>query len=93
MIRGPLVGPTTSPMTDPQAAPRTVVTSWVREPCIHMIAGSDVATFPLLPATRIPVSRDADGLPIGAQVIAAPFADHQAIAVAAMLARIQEDHR
>jgi amidase len=41
-----------------------------------------LASFPMLPATAVPVGADADGLPIGVQVIADLWQDHQAIAVA-----------
>ena len=41
-----------------------------------------LATFPGLPACAVPIGRDADGLPIGAQVIANFHQDHKAIAVA-----------
>jgi amidase len=41
-----------------------------------------LAAFPMLPATAVPVGKDPDGLPIGAQVIADSWKDHQAIAVA-----------
>ena len=48
----------------------------------HQFAWAGLATFPMLPATSVPVGADADGLPIGVQVIADAFADHTAIAVA-----------
>jgi amidase len=41
-----------------------------------------LAAFPGLPATAVPVGKDPDGLPIGAQVIADAWKDHQAIAIA-----------
>lgn len=46
------------------------------------VAYPGLATFPLLPATSVPVGVDADGLPIGLQIIADRYADHTAIAVA-----------
>jgi amidase len=39
-----------------------------------------LATFPMLPATAVPIGRDGDGLPIGVQVIADLYADRTAIA-------------
>ena len=48
----------------------------------HQFAFPGLATFPMLPATSVPVGVDADGLPIGVQVIADLYADHTAIAVA-----------
>jgi amidase len=41
-----------------------------------------LAAFPGLPATAVPVGKDSAGLPIGAQVIADGWKDHNAIAVA-----------
>lgn len=46
------------------------------------LAYPGLATFPNLPATSVPVGKDAEGLPIGVQVIAAPYQDHIALAVA-----------
>jgi amidase len=46
------------------------------------LAFPGLATFPMLPSTSVPVGRDADGLPIGLQVIAASNQDFTAIAVA-----------
>ena len=41
-----------------------------------------LATFPMLPATSVPIGHDPDGMPIGVQVIANSSADHDAIAIA-----------
>ncbi len=48
----------------------------------HQFVFPGLATFPMLPATSVPVGTDADGLPIGIQVIADAWKDHTAIAVA-----------
>lgn len=48
----------------------------------HQFAFPGLATFPMLPATSVPIGRDGDGMPIGVQVIADLYADHTAIAVA-----------
>ena len=48
----------------------------------HQFAWPGLATLPMLPATSVPIGHDADGLPIGVQVIADLYADHHAIAVA-----------
>jgi amidase len=45
------------------------------------LAFAALATFPMLPATAVPVGEDAAGLPIGIQVIADQWRDHQAIAI------------
>ena len=47
-----------------------------------------LATFPLLPATSVPVGRDGDGLPIGVQVIADSYRDHRAIALARLIHKV-----
>ncbi|MDB5677744.1 amidase family protein [Sphingomonas bacterium] len=44
-----------------------------------------LATFPMLPATSVPIGVDPDGMPIGVQVIADTFNDHTAIAVARLV--------
>ncbi|MCM8730204.1 amidase family protein [Hephaestia sp. MAHUQ-44] len=46
------------------------------------LAWPGLATFPMLPATSVPVGTDAEGLPIGVQVIADTNRDFTAIAVA-----------
>ena len=46
------------------------------------LAFAALASFPMLPATAVPVGADADGLPIGVQVIADLWQDHKAIDVA-----------
>ncbi|HVI97952.1 MAG TPA: amidase family protein [Sphingomonas sp.] len=46
------------------------------------LAWPGLATFPMLPATSVPVGKDADGLPIGLQVIGGANQDFTAIAVA-----------
>jgi amidase len=50
-------------------------------------AWAGLATFPNLPATSVPVGTDPRGLPIGVQVIANRYRDHDAIAVAALAHR------
>jgi len=49
-----------------------------------------LASFPMLPATAVPVGADADGLPIGVQVIADLWQDHKAIAVARTVHRLAQ---
>jgi amidase len=44
---------------------------------VHSLAG--------LPVVAVPVSADPDGMPIGVQVVAAPFCEHVALAVAGVL--------
>ena len=40
-----------------------------------------------LPATQVPLGLDAEGLPLGVQVVAGPARDHLSIAVALVLER------
>ncbi|MES2095847.1 MAG: amidase family protein [Pseudomonadota bacterium] len=47
-----------------------------------------LATFPMLPATSVPIGVDPDGMPIGVQVITDSFNDHTAIAIARMANRV-----
>ncbi|WP_419807386.1 amidase family protein [Sphingomonas sp.] len=47
-----------------------------------------LATFPLLPATSVPIGRDADGLPIGVQIITDAYRDHRAIDLARLVHRL-----
>lgn len=41
-----------------------------------------------LPVTQVPLGLDKDGLPLGVQIVAAPFNDHLTIAVATELEKI-----
>jgi len=52
-----------------------------------------LASFPMLPATAVPVGTDPDGLPIGVQVIADMWQDHTAIAVARAAHRLANSGR
>lgn len=47
-------------------------------------AYAGLASFPNLPATSFPAATDADGMPIGLQVICDLYQDHQAIAIASL---------
>ncbi|HYI48352.1 MAG TPA: amidase family protein [Allosphingosinicella sp.] len=49
------------------------------------LAFAALASFTNLPATAVPVGADADGLPIGVQVIADLYRDHDAIALARLV--------
>jgi len=44
-----------------------------------------IATFAGLPATAVPVAKSRDGLPIGLQLISAPFADRTTLKFAELL--------
>ncbi|WP_404368957.1 amidase family protein [Sphingomonas sp. MMS24-J45] len=81
-VIAPAWGTTAFPHDDTPLADRTFVIDGETTPSAAQIAYPGLATFPLLPATSVPVGTDADGLPIGIQVIADRYADHTAIAVA-----------
>lgn len=49
------------------------------------LAWASIATFAGLPATAVPAGRSAGGLPIGVQLISAPFADTTTLHFAALL--------
>ena len=58
------------------------------------LAWPGLAIFPMLPSTSVPIGKDADGLPIGVQVIADTNQDFTAIAVArAAHELMQQDFR
>ena len=65
---------------------RTIEIDGVTAPYDAQIAWAGIATWPGLPATCVPVTRDADGMPIGVQVIGAAFDDRLTIAVADRIA-------
>jgi amidase len=49
------------------------------------VAWPGVATFPGLPATAVPIAKNADGLPIGLQIIGAKFDDRTTLSFASLL--------
>ena len=81
-VIAPIWGTTAFAHDDTPLADRIALVDGVASPFAAQIAYPGLATFPLLPATGVPVGTDPDGLPIGVQVIADRYADHTAIAVA-----------
>ena len=57
------------------------------------LAWPGLATFPMLPATSVPVGRDESGMPIGVQVIADTNQDFTAIAVARAAHELMKENR
>jgi len=49
------------------------------------VAWPGVATFPGLPATAVPIAKNADGLPIGVQILGAKFDDRTTLSFAGLL--------
>ena len=81
-VIAPTVGMTAFPHDNTPLAARRLDIDGEDTQFFHQFAFPGLATFPMLPATSVPVGTDPDGLPIGVQVIADSFADHTAIAVA-----------
>ncbi len=81
-VIAPAWGTTAFTHDDTPIATRIATIDGTATPFAMQIAYPGLATFPLLPATSVPVGTDPDGLPIGVQVIADRYQDHTAIAVA-----------
>ncbi len=81
-VIAPAWGTTAFPHDDTPLPERTIMIDDEASPFAAQIAYPGLATFPLLPATSVPIGTDADGLPVGVQVIADRYLDHTAIAVA-----------
>ncbi|VVT04096.1 Amidase [Sphingomonas sp. EC-HK361] len=81
-VIAPAWGTTAFAHDDTPIAERIAVIDGVPTPFGAQIAYPGLATFPLLPATSVPIAVDPNGLPIGVQVIADRYHDHTAIAVA-----------
>lgn len=81
-VIAPAWGTTAFAHDDTPIETRKAMIDGVATPFGAQMAYPGLATYPLLPATSVPVGTDPDGLPIGVQVIADRYADHSAIAVA-----------
>ena len=81
-VIAPTVGMTAFPHDDEPLATRKLDIDGEATQFFHQFAFPGLATFPMLPATSVPIGRDADGMPIGVQVIADLYADKTAIAAA-----------
>ena len=81
-VIAPTVGMTAFAHDDAPLGQRRMVIDGQDTDFLHQFNFPGLATFPMLPATSVPIGRDADGLPIGVQVIADLYADRTAIAVA-----------
>lgn len=82
VVIAPTVGMTAFPHDDEGLATRKLDIDGEATQFFHQFAFPGLATFPMLPATSVPIGRDPDGLPIGVQVIADLYADKTAIAAA-----------
>jgi amidase len=81
-VISPTVGMTAFPHDDTPLAERHLMIDGVDTRFGAQFAFPGLATFPMLPATSVPIGVDPNGLPIGVQVIADMWRDHDAIAVA-----------
>ncbi len=84
-VIAPTVGMTAFPHDDTPLFERRLTIDGVDTKFGAQFAFPGIATFPMLPATSVPIGTDADGLPIGVQVITDMWRDHDAIAIARTL--------
>ena len=78
----PVVGVTAFPHTDTPMDQRIMEIDGITAPYGLQMAFPALGNYPNLPGTSVPVGRDADGLPVGVQVLADRWRDHDAIALA-----------
>jgi amidase len=81
-VIAPIWGTTAYRHDDTPLATRMIDIDGAPTPMALQMAYPGLATFPMLPATSVPIGTDPDGLPIGVQVIADYNRDFTAIAVA-----------
>jgi amidase len=81
-IIAPTVGVTAFPHNDTPMDQRVMEIDGVAAPYGLQMAFPALGNYPNLPGTSVPVGKDADGLPIGVQVLADRWRDHDAIALA-----------
>jgi amidase len=80
-VIAPVFGTTAFPHDATPTNTRKLVVDGVETAFAPQYAYAGLATFPNLPATSVPITFGADGLPIGLQVICDLYRDHQAIAI------------
>jgi amidase len=73
---------------DPNFFARQIQVNGVQRPYLDFLHWVSLATLPGLPATVVPVGRTRDGLPVGVQVVGAPFADRTTLAAAGMIEEV-----
>lgn len=70
---------------EPDWSKRTIDIDAVTLPYGSQLAWAAIATFAGLPSTCVPVAKSAGGLPIGVQLIGAPFGDRTTLQFASLL--------
>lgn len=85
VVFAPVLGTAAFAHSDVAIKDRTIGIGGADTPFAAQFAWPGLATYANLPATAVPVSRTASGLPIGLQVIAGANRDHTAIATARLL--------
>lgn len=71
--------------SDPIWGNRTLMIDGQPQPYGAQLAWAGLATFPGLPATCVPVAKSMEGLPIGLQLIGAPYGDWTTLGLAQMM--------
>lgn len=91
LIFAPVYGTTAFPHDDePDLTKRTLAINGRTEPFAAQFAWIGLGTYTGLPSCAVPIG-EADGLPVGMQVIAPHWADHTAIAMGGEVARLLRD--
>lgn len=72
---------------------RTIEVDGVRRPYLDQLTWNIVVGMAGLPSTVVPLGSSPGGLPVGAQIVGRPFADHTTIAVAGVLGEIIGGYR
>lgn len=81
-VIAPVLGSVAFPHSDAGIRERLLTIDDVETPFGLQFAFPGLATYPGLPATAVPIATNADGLPIGVQVITDRHQDHAAIVLA-----------
>lgn len=89
-VIAPTVGMTAFPHDDTPLPQRRLDIDGADTRFLDQFNFPGLATFPMLPATSVPIGRDRDGLPIGVQVIADLYADLTALAAARVAHDLEE---
>ena len=86
VVIAPTLGVTAFPLTEePDWNARHLMIDGEKTPFGAQLAFAGLATFPGLPSTAVPIGRDVDGMPIGVQIMGAPYGDRVTLAFAEAL--------